>query len=120
MLYFLKKKKRLFSQICCYFSIRENFTNTLNYFIGSSTASFSLLFISGFTLALTTLRRKKDEMIEISIERRANRKVVLFSMSYEKPTKTVIKEVIYNSETTLMASFLIFEFECQIDAHQEE
>ena len=93
---------------------------TLNYFVGSSTASFSALFISGFTLALTTLWGKKDEMIEISNEKIANNKVVLFSMSYEKPTKTVIKEEIYKSETTLMASFLIFEFECQIDAHQEE
>ena len=80
--------------MCDQFRIRENFTNTFNYFVGSSTASFSSLFISGFTLALTKLLRKKDEMIEISNENSANNKVVLFSMSYEKPTKTVIKEQI--------------------------
>ena len=80
--------------MCDQFRIRENFTNTFNYFVGSSTASFSSLFISGFTLALTKLLRKKDEMIEISNESRPNDKVILFSMSFEKPTETVIKEKI--------------------------
>ena len=80
--------------MCDQFRIRENFTNTFNYFVGSSTASFSSLFVSGFMLALTNLRRKKDEMIEISNESRPNDKVILFSMSFEKPTETVIKEKI--------------------------
>ena len=80
--------------MCDQFRIRENFTNTFNYFVGSSTASFSSLFVSGFILALTNLRRKKDEMIEISNERIANNKVILFSMSFEKPNETVIKEKI--------------------------
>ena len=80
--------------MCDQFRIRENFTNTFNYFVGSSTASFSSLFVSGFMLALTNFRRKKDEMIEISNESRPNDKVILFSMSFEKPTETVIKEKI--------------------------
>ena len=80
--------------MCDQFRIRENFTNTFNYFVGSSTASFPSLFVSGFMLALTNFRRKKDEMIEISNESRPNDKVILFSMSFEKPTETVIKEKI--------------------------